>query len=523
MTTVQHLRRVHPRWIAKRERWIDIQAVRCCQVDKKRYLPKGVHEFDRDYQQRLNLTRWVPEAPSARNRLLGSVFSGLPDLTALPDGIQAWAAHVDRRRRTFLDWTQSRLAPILADFGSCPVLIERPPKPQDREPQSLAEQQELGILNPLLRAYSPLEVRNWATDDTGKLLWVLTVEDSWRQAGPLEARTPSKVYRLYERQTWKEWTTVPDEEGKGFGGEPGWNDNGEPKDYATGPGEKIADTREGEHGLDVVPFVVFVLDEESDFLGQSLISNSVELDLRRLVLGSDQDWDLFTHAHPVLKIKTKSALEDIGLGSGAIKLDPARDEPEDAEYLQLPGEAFAARAEALAQVTRDIYRHVGVDPQGVLTGDQASSEASGVSRAWSFKTSEGRHIGQFRDRLEEGQNQIIVLAAKLLGVELEDERPLTWPSESDDTPLAETLENATSAKAHIRSPSGRKLLQKRVTFAALPDLTQEQKAKIEGEIESQPDDLDEHRSFEFGGPPTDGRPPDPNARNGAPQPASAET
>lgn len=514
--SVDDLRRVHPLWLARRPKWLEIQDVRNCCPSKKAYLPKGSQEFVTDYELRLSMTRWVPEAPSARNRLLGGAFAVRPDLTTLDDSLADWAKKVDRRGRPLLDWLETKLAPLLADFGSCPVLVERPPTPEGAAITTREDQANLGLLEPMVRAFSPLEVRNWETDSTGNLRWVLTAEESWlAPSTPAAQRLPAKVYRLWDAVSWYEWTTIPENPDQGFGADPGWNAHGDPNEYQAGFGEKIHEQRQGEHGLSVVPWVVFVLDEEGDFLGKSLISNSVELDLKRLLLDSDQTWDLWTHAHPVLKLRTKSKVSEVGLGSGALHLSPDKDEPEDAEYLQLSTASFEARQTEIEQVVRDIYRHVGVDPMGVLTGNQKSSEASGVARAWSFETSEGRHTASFRKRLEEGTNGILRHVAQFLGTELEDEVPLKFPERPIDEPAAETVEVSTGADRLLRkSPTARKLLTKRLAFAVLPDLTEDQRKKIEQEIETAPDD--DPLEMDFGGPRL-AQGNDPNAApNGAP-------
>lgn len=527
--TVPDLRRVHPLWLSRLDKWREIEDVRNCCPNKKRYVHKGTQEFAEDYELRVKMTRWVPEAPSARDRLLGGVFAALPDLTGLPDEIQKWAAKVDRRRRSFLDWLEVKLGPLLADFGSAPVLLERPPAPEGAKIETRQEQVELGLLEPMVRAYSPLHVRNWETTSTGELEWVLTVEDSTLPpATPAGPRTPSKVYRLWTKTSWHEWVTVPENLDLGFR-DTGWKASGEANEPQPGQGERIHDSRAGDHGLTVVPWVVFILDEESDFLGRSLVANSVELDLKRLLLDSDQTWDLWNHAHPLLKVKTKSQLSQIGLGTGAaIKLSPDKEEPEDAEYLTLPTESFQARQVEIEQVVRDIYRHVGVDPLGVLTGNAKSAEASGVARAWSFETSEGRHVSRFRKRLQEGVNGLLRLAAAYLGSELKDENPVRFPERPIDEPPADTLEIAQGARTVIRSPTARKLLEKRTTFAVLPDLTDDERRTIEKEIESAPDE-DPLATFDFGGAvngsgiPDPNAPPPPGSQNNGRTPARVQT
>jgi len=487
--TLRDLMRVHPLWLSRRQDWLVIEALRTKRIDFRRFLPRGPIEDEADYQCRLALTKFVPESTAARTRAVGAVFDSKPDRDQVEKKIREWAKSADRNGRSFAHWLEVRAAPIMFDFGACLTLIDRPRIPPGAPlPESAADEDAMGLTRPFLVAYTPLCARNWSVDDRGRLEWILFVEDGWASDGPMGRRMPARHYRLFDQEKWHVWSTRPvDADAKALQ-QTDWSPDGEPDDRSLKSEVLIPGSdAEGQHGSPgTVPVAVLMAEPDVDVVGRSLIEASVELDLRRMQLESDQTWDLWLHAHPLLYLKSRSEPSEIGLGTSKfVHLNP--EDQEEIGYVVPGSESFQARERAIAETKTDTYRHTGVDPLGVLMA--TPSEASGVSRAWSYKTSEGRHVTRLRDRMEEGENRIYQIVAQFLGVPMAEPNPASWPDEYDAETRAESLTNAETARGLLKlSPTATRLLLKRTATRALGDLTLEQRQQIEAEIDAVPDD-----------------------------------
>jgi len=488
---LRSLMRVHPLWLSRKDDWTTIEALRTKRMDFRHYIPKGPIEDPTDYATRIKMTRFVPESTAARNRAVGAVFDTSPNRDEVPQQLRDWSKSVDRSRRTLEHWLEIKAVPITFDFGACHVLVDRPKLPEGApRPESQADEEDLGIRDPFLAAYTPLAVRNWAVDDRGALQWVLIVEDGSEADTSLGARSPVRTYRLFDQTHWHIWKTKPADSGKNTLHATSWDDNGEPDERSMKSEMLITGSQfSDQHGSPgTVPLACLMADPDVEIVGRSLIEAAVELDLKRLGLESDQFWDLWNHAHPLLYLRAKAPPSELQLGTTKfVHLDPEFNE--EVGYASPPAEAFQARERAIAQVLSDTYRHTGVDPLGVLTQGAEPTEASGVARAWSYKTSEGRHISRLRDRVEEGENRIYQIVALFLATAMTEPNPAKWPNEFDTETTAETLENAASAKSLLRlSPTATRILTKRVASRALGELTLEQRVTIEGEIDSASDE-----------------------------------
>ena len=116
--SVEDLQRVEPDWLAHHEEWRVIHDIREADVAKEKYLPKGVIEVQSEYAARVKMTKFVPESPQARGRLLGSLFSLEQDRKAAEDieSVKEWFGNVDRYGTDWSAWLETIAAPMHVDF-----------------------------------------------------------------------------------------------------------------------------------------------------------------------------------------------------------------------------------------------------------------------------------------------------------------------------------------------------------------------------------------------------------------------
>lgn len=479
------LKRVHPQWMKNRDKWCLLRDVTSGELDanQAKYVPRAQFEDESLYQARLKLTKFAAECVPARNRLVGALLSQ----RATRDGITSatlrdWIdQNVDRSGLGLDSFIEAVALPMAFDFGAAHVLVDRlndggPP------PESLADQKSRGMFLPYLCAFTPLEVRNWSVGVDGKLDFALIVEECYEAMTPGGARVPTRYYRWFDRTGWAVVRTVTPE-GKPFledGWDPAsgeWIDRGD----ATRT-ERIDKTTSGEHGSPgTVPLVSLIPEPICDLVGRSITEPAALLDLQTLILTSDLNWDLYIHAHPTLVVKTTRDLKEVGVGSNQfIKLNPS--DGEDAGYATLNSESFQARERAIERSRQGIYKHLGIDPLGVT--EDAPAQASGVARAWSFETTEGRQLGRIADRVEEWEFRLESVVAKFIGEEPPKKGSVRWPDTFESASAVTLTEQSIALPNALQSRTADKAFQKRLARALLGDQRRETFDTIDHEIDA---------------------------------------
>lgn len=491
------LQRVHPLWLRHKPELVEIRDVTTGALsDKerlKKYLPRAAREHDVEYEARVKMTEVVAESMVARDRIIGALFSVKPTRD-VGEELQKWSLAVDRRGQSLDHFLESVVMPPAIDLGACHVLVDRP-SDGGLPPADLAEQETRGLRWPALAAYTPLEVRNWCFAEDGTLDWVMIVEEGWQVDPNSGRRTPQRTYRRFDRRGWAKWTVTPKRDGEQLPTE-SWAADGE---VSGDDAKKSADQQSltlsaptfGEHGSAKanggrgrVPMVSFIPSPIDELIGRPTIAPAVRLDLRIARLQSDLAWDLYVHAHPYLLLLTSRELATVGVGSNeALKMNPGEDE--DAKYLALPSESFQARERAIAEARTDIYRHLGIDPLSIVS--DAPAEASGVARAWSFSTSEARHLGRHADRIEDGELQLFTVVAEHAAVEPPKHGAVRWPETFETASPTQLMEDAIAFRQACRSETAQRLVEKRLARAVVGEIDEKTSAEIDAEIDAEPE------------------------------------
>lgn len=494
--TLHDLQRVHPDFLRRKKGWEGIQEIRTNEIDKKAHLPQTRFEPDQDYEDRVRMTRFVSEAPSARNRALGALFDTEPNREDLPDESKEWIQKVDKRGRSLDHWLETRAVEVMFDFGVSFNLVDRPKRPEDVvAPISRLQEMEAGLeTRPFLVCYNPLQVPRWQVDANGKLLWIMIIEDGWGiptaengDKPTFGSLGPIRTYRLFDQVNFHVFKTRPKKVDALEFDAIKWKPNGDVD--ATEDSEVVFSTVSGVHGSPGdVPVMPFVAEPDGDILGQSLVARAVEMDWKRLQLESDHGWNIHVHSHPQLVITSQDKPSEVGVGASKfIHLKPGRDEAgrESAEYLAAPTEVFDSSRREIQRALTDTYRHVGTDPLGVIDGEVTSvGAASGVARAYSFQTSEGRHVARLRDRVQDGENGIHRISGKFLGVKETVENPVGWSHNVTPGSSLEQLEEIQLAKQILsKSPKALEIADKRAVNLALPELPVEDADTINKQLE----------------------------------------
>lgn len=464
-------------------------------VDKETYLPKNKFEPQDQYEFRVQMSQFIPESGLAVERLIGALYREKPkrEYGANEAELKEFLDAANRKRESW-DSVVEEIAHVLIGYGTTRVLVTNPPasigegspiaaKTAEGETvaptQGLtrAQEKELGI-RPYVVNYKPLSVIDWETDENDVLVFVRikehrTVRDPMK---PRQGHKKAVRFIEYTQTSVEWWDFLEDEKGKD---------------------RKLTDHQQREHGLGMVPMVMENLRDVKPGIGHSFIRYSSRADVRKFQAESDQAYDTYLHAHPFLAIWTEDELKEIGLGTNTyLKLNPggAGGEREDAKYIDAPSSAFEALTQTIDAARAQIFRQAQVDPMGVIQSQGASStfQASGVSRAWSFGTSEARILTKIANRMEQVEKAVFELVLRMqTRREVKPDAQLfkgsvAYPEEFDLASTAQLLEESSQIGSMVNSPTLLKTLHKRIAASKVGDVPAKILKDIQKEIEDNP-------------------------------------
>lgn len=475
----------HPDYCSWKERWKVYRDVTDdADFEKEAYLHQNEREHADQYAFRVKIAEFLPDTPSYLARLIGAVFDTKPARTLdRHPKLKGFTDSVTRARKgsalSSMDCFMEQVAWDLMRYGTIRVAVSSRSVPVGA---SIAEEQDAGA-RPYIILYSPLSVIDWAEDDDAELTMARVREEFTRKADPDDPISPHvKHIRFiqYGRMVTRWWVFRQDPD--------------DPSKWIRLTGED--GEGEAEHNLGIVPMVVHYWPKAyRTMIGCSFVRYMARAEVSKFRSDSDLDYDTHMHAHPALCLKTnKKTKEDIVIGGGRyIKLLPGDgvSQGEDAFYLQYPTPAFDALKQTIDSKRASVKRYASVDPAGMFEEEASPNPASGVSRAFSFGTSEARLLSSLADALAEIEAGIYDMVLRYWG-EKPDKDGIAFQGEvqySEEFEVGtgpELLDEIERAGATINSPTLIKFMQKRYARKKAGDAGQKLLEEIDEEIESRP-------------------------------------
>lgn len=460
----------HPDYTEAEEDWdVYRDILGDAQVDKAKYLPRGKQENDGIYKLRVALSQFLPESALALQKILAGLYGEKPKRELKDASLEDWTDDVDGAGT---HWNQYvvQIAEKLLGYGTLRLLvnIDPPEVPEGRE-LNRADELKAGA-KPFLVLYDPKHIVDWEVDTKGRLMMVRIKEKRVVKAEPPAHHGEVTRFIQYTREHVSWW---------------------EFQDGTNGI-ELIGESIDVRHGLGIVPMVVDYFPKRvKPMVGSSYIKYSSRADIQKYQAESDLSYNAHIHAHPTLWAKIKGSLSSIGIGANSfIKLDPDKDE--SIGYCETPTGSFEALKAIIDEKREVIFRQAGTDPLGVMQGGASAFQASGVSRAWSFGTSESRVLGAIADRMEAVERATFEIVTrytngKQLG--LLDQAfagEINYPEEFDLS-ATETLISETERIAQmVNSETLLRTLHLRIAASKVGDATAKTLKTIQDEIEKNP-------------------------------------
>lgn len=483
------LNRFHPDYSANEDRWKLFEAILSeRKVEVSEFLPKGPEESTADYVARCKLARWAPESPLTVRKLLGAMFKEAPTrifkVGDVEKEIESFVESCDTEGM-HLNELMEEVGEEVLGYGTFRILVGSKTLEAVQTPLTRAD--ELAIQNgqnTVTRAREMAEnagiyvrlipVRNvidWDANEFGRTTFVRTKEELLLRIN--EEKRP--VTRFIE---YDELKTV------------WWDFDLSDKDpILVGEGRT-------DHNLGIVPIVVGYFKRQKAMVGEGYLEAAAQVDVQMFQLQSELIASARIHAHPILWVRTNDELEELGIGTNLfVKLQPGdgTNEAEDMGYAQPPATAFEVMKWLIEDRRAAIFRHAGVDPLGLYSAGNSVMEASGVSRAWSFTTSEARILTKLSGIMARTERRIFELvlrykAPKTDGVIAKNlfKGTIQYPKEFDLSSTDTLLGNLERIMLAINSPTLVRKIQFRIAASMLADATSEDMEKIRREIENNP-------------------------------------
>ena len=458
----------HPDWLAAQPTWeLFRDVLGDAEVEKEKYLPRGKDEIDPLYRLRVALSQFIPESPLAIQKILHGLFRETPVRNYKDAKLEKWTDDVDKDGTKWSKFVE-QLAEQILGYGTLRLLVNMKsavPSVEGQKPSRADELQQ--NVRPFLVLYSPLSVIDWEVDADGVIQMVMIKETRTEKAPPPTHHVEVTRFVRYTATTMSWWEFAKTD--KGF--------------------ELRGAVEDVEHGLGVVPMVVDYFPKKvKPLVGSGYIRFAARADIQKYQAESDLQWNSHLHAHPTFWAKVKDSLSSIGIGSTAfIKLNP--DAGEEVGYVDVPSASFDALQGLIDEKRAVIFRQVGTDPLGILNSGQSTFQASGVSRAWSFGTSESKVLRAIADRMESVERSVLEIVSRYLSEktyglgENAFGGEVKYPDEYDISATQTLLDQTEQTAQMVNSETLIKALHQRLASSLVGDTTPKTLKQIHDEIE----------------------------------------
>jgi hypothetical protein len=482
---LKQLENKHPdydEWSPEWERYRDVLGDML--IDKRKYLPKNAFEPESEYEFRVNVSQFIPESGLAIEKVIGALYDQKPnrEMPGQESVFKDFLENADRKGNSWNDVVES-ICHTLIGYGTTRVLINVPQIQSDME--TLGEEKTKVVtrgteqkknIRPFVINYSPLAITDWEVDEFGQPIWIRIREESFKRVDDNRLSPAVKHVKFIEYDSENvRWWIFKESKRSDF---------------------ELADSGSGVHGFGIVPMVVCNVREIKGMIGNSFVRYSSRADVQKTQAESDQAYDTYLHAHPVLKIWTQAELSEVGIGTNSfIKLNPGMGGiKEDAAYVEVPNSAFEALRRVIEDKRTQIYRQSNTDPMGQTTGENNVFQASGVARAWSFGTSEARILSKVADKMEQVEARVLEIVAraherKAQALDPEEKvfkGSIQYPEEFDMSATQTLIEESERIAQQINSPTLIRILHKRIAASKIGDATSKTLKSVHDEIEKNP-------------------------------------
>ena len=335
-------------------------------------------------------------------------------------------------------------------YGQYHVIVDMPVV--KKEIKNELERKQQG-LRPYLTLVNPICLTNWEYDRYGDLLWIRIKQDTSSEISPFIER-PKKT--IYEYHTWTRdsWYVHRCE------------------------GDKVEETDKGDHELEEVPLVSFYQAQKVHLapISHSFLRDIGPLNLAVLNWGSLIDNEAYERCLNILVMEcSQMTPAEIVIGTNnVLQYEKGGTPPHFLAASTVPA-AFIQTM--IREAVQEIYR---LSRLGGLTGRVVREARSGV--AYKFESQElNQALASKADKLEVGERRLHELHEKWLGREWQG--VIDYPEEFGIESVEEEVQLLTQVKQQLRSPTLKRLLEKKSASKLLGKVPKSVLSTVEEEID----------------------------------------
>ena len=174
---ITKLNREHPDYILFKEAWSDFDILNAGGARLKQaaqqFLVKRPKELFDVYSERIRRVTYQNIIGTALGWYASALFKRNPQIQIKPADKwyeDTFLLNCDRHRTTFVDAFRDVFRSIFL-YRTAYILCDLPHP--EIQPQTRADEKELGLDDPYLVTYSPRDIINWANDEYGNLKWIV--------------------------------------------------------------------------------------------------------------------------------------------------------------------------------------------------------------------------------------------------------------------------------------------------------------------------------------------------------------
>lgn len=433
-----------------------------------RYLPKGKMESDAEYQQRIDMTPWLPRTAQIINDRQGAIFSNPPAIEGVDKEKYTdfeFAATSNGKSLLSVIANASRLLQTDGWFG---ILLDRAKLPEDVQARggevSIEEARQRKLGQPQFVLYPASQIFDFEKDSFG-LSSVKIVSAELRRQDLLSEPTKITTVRIIDRINVATYLIT--------------ESNGVKTVSAP---DIFKHEWVDEQNKPVCPFIISSAFSGDDGIGRPQLTGCAQSDIAATRVLSDICWTLFILGNPILTFKTnrdENELPKWGLGATRfipLKLGSVERDGEALEFAQLDAKGLELLIAMHQWFCSQCEEQAGSNAAGATT---EPVEQSGISRAWQFKTGQERVLFLITRELQACFDTAMNLIAVDMGrdpnnisIKFNENFDTVNPKESVDiaTKMLGLVQDSQTATAEIK---------KRVLIDVYPDLPNLVKAQKE--------------------------------------------
>ncbi len=428
--------------------------------DQVSYLDQFPREDAEKFRDRINVSHFVNYTASILETLMAYINDETMTREALPPAVETWMLDVDGHGQ---DWDLLMVEVVrmrAAGLGWCPVLLDKPATPEgyDAGEMSEARAKEFGLGTVRVMPLYPMNLLDWDKDDAGEI----TAAKTWwvrTRTNLMGALTTEEIFTLWFADRCVRYVVTKGPNNQDIVGEPV--------------------TTNYDYGA--VPIKIFRAKPatEDKVRGSSVIGDVATENRRIFNLDSELDDFLRNSCFPILGIPVGNTAEgtmgEIVTGNGSAMAIPMESKL-PLHFVAPPESVPAAMEKRRESAMRELYRVARLEfqkPTGVTT--------SGIARAYEFEQT-NRRLGEIAKSFARGEEELLTLAAKMLGV---DGTKLTVSSPADFSveDMAVDLANITGIIGLNVGATAERELKGRLVRRVLPNLPAATMATIDEELD----------------------------------------